>query len=57
MVHGQPEIQFNREVSALMVAFAYLPATIVVLRRPNAGELPAWLTIFSRAASPETRSA
>lgn len=35
LIHGQPEPQFNREVSALMVAFAYLPAMIVVLRRPN----------------------
>jgi hypothetical protein len=35
LIHGQPEAQFNREVSALMVAFAYLPAMIVVLRRPN----------------------
>jgi len=42
IVHGQPEVQFNREVSALMLAFAYLPATIVVLRRPNEGNAPAW---------------
>lgn len=48
MIHGQPEAQFNREVSALMVAFAYLPATIVVLRKPNEGGLPAWLTPFQR---------
>lgn len=43
LIHGQPEAQFNREVSSLMVAFAYLPATIAVLRKPNEGELPAWL--------------
>jgi hypothetical protein len=43
MIHGQPEVQFNREVSALMLAFAYLPATIAVLRRPNEGKPPAWL--------------
>ena len=42
IVHGQPEAQFNREVSMLMLAFAYLPATIVVLRRPNDGKPPAW---------------
>jgi hypothetical protein len=38
LIHGQPEAQFNREVSALMVAFAYLPAMIVVLRRPNTAD-------------------
>lgn len=43
IIHGQPEAQFNREVSSLMVAFAYLPATIAVLRKPNEGKLPAWL--------------
>ena len=42
LIHGQPEQQFNREVSNLMIAFAYLPATITVLRRPNEGRLPAW---------------
>ncbi|HZI99731.1 MAG TPA: hypothetical protein VFD22_03640, partial [Gemmatimonadaceae bacterium] len=42
LIHGQPETQFNREVSNLMIAFAYLPATIAVLRRPNEGKVPAW---------------
>lgn len=42
IIHGQPEAQFNREVSMLMLAFAYLPATIVVLRRRNEGKPPAW---------------
>jgi hypothetical protein len=27
----------------LMVAFLYLPALIMVLRRPNEGQLPAWI--------------
>jgi hypothetical protein len=45
MIHGQPEAQFNQEVSALMIAFAYLPATIVVLRKPNEGSLPALLAV------------
>ena len=43
LIHGQPEKQFNREVSNLMIAFAYLPATMMVLRRPNEGRLPAWV--------------
>ena len=47
IVHGQPEAAFNREVASLMVAFAYLPATIVVLRRPNEGSAPA-LVLFLR---------
>lgn len=42
LIHGQAEAQFNRDVSNLMIAFAYLPATIVVLRRPNDGKPPAW---------------
>lgn len=50
LIHGQPEAQFNREVSNLMIAFAYLPATIAVLRRPNEGKLPAWFP--SRYAGP-----
>jgi hypothetical protein len=50
MIHGQAEAVFNRQVSALMVAFAYLPATIVVLRRPNEGAVPAWLQVLRRGA-------
>jgi hypothetical protein len=38
LIHGQPEAQFNREVQALMVALAYLPAIMVVLRRPNTAD-------------------
>jgi hypothetical protein len=36
------EVEFNAQVGSLMVALLYLPATIVVLRRPNEGELPPW---------------
>lgn len=35
-------------VGAVMVATAYLPAVVVVLRRPNAGDLPAWLALVAR---------
>ena len=56
LIHGQPEAQFNREVSQLMVAFAYLPAAIVVLKRENNGSLPAWLRALSRIA-PRSRPA
>jgi hypothetical protein len=34
---------------AVMVATAYLPATFIVLRRPNEGTPPAWITIAARA--------
>jgi hypothetical protein len=33
---------------AVMIAFCFLPATIVVLRRPNVGPSPAWLAVFLR---------
>lgn len=34
---AQTELEFNAQVGALMVAFAYLPATLMVLRRANEG--------------------
>lgn len=34
---------FTRDVGAALVALVYLPALVMVLRRPNEGELPAWL--------------
>jgi hypothetical protein len=49
------------DTGAMMVAFCYLPALIVVLRKPNTGELPAWFAWLrlgkgsrgiQRAASP-----
>ncbi len=36
------EVEFNQQVGALMVALAYLPATIIVLRRPNENAIPPW---------------
>jgi hypothetical protein len=45
--------------SLMLMAASYIPATIIVLRRPNVGVLPAWLeilrrrTIGPRAAVPE----
>lgn len=33
---------------AVMIAFCFLPATIVVLRRSNTGPSPAWLSVFLR---------
>lgn len=45
------EIDFNRQVGALMVAVGYLPATILVLRRPNEGDLPPWMQRVGRSVS------
>jgi hypothetical protein len=42
------EVEFNAQMGALMLALIYLPATIVVLRRPNEGELPAWVRAIQR---------
>ena len=58
LIRGQPEAQFNAEVSSLMIAFAYLPAMIVVLRRANEGPMPGLFSLFRRgSASPRTRLA
>ncbi|HSK18064.1 MAG TPA: hypothetical protein VK912_02915 [Longimicrobiales bacterium] len=32
----------------LLIALMYLPATILILRRPNEGDLPAWLMLIRR---------
>ena len=40
---GRSELEINQQIGALMVAFGYLPAVIMVLRRPNEGELHPWL--------------
>lgn len=37
------EAEVQRTVGILMIAFAYLPATLFVLLRPNQGQLPPWL--------------
>lgn len=47
-----------RTVGTLSVALLYLPATIMVLRRPNEGQVPAWLTFLQiRTTSVESQSA
>jgi hypothetical protein len=43
LVFARNEVELNQQVGALIVAVAYLPAVIMVLRRPNKGELPLWL--------------
>jgi hypothetical protein len=39
------------DVGILMVVFVYLPALVIVLRRPNEGDLPAWMRMWSRKPS------
>lgn len=48
------ELDYNRQVAMLMIALIYLPATWMVLRRPNEGELPAFVRLLQRRdAQPE----
>lgn len=42
LVGWQANVAF-RDVGSLMIAFLYLPATLMVLRRPNEGPIPGWL--------------
>jgi hypothetical protein len=42
-----PVESFEAFQGSLMVATAYLPATLIVLRRPNEGAPPAWLSTTS----------
>ncbi|HEY8165702.1 MAG TPA: hypothetical protein VIF83_09140 [Gemmatimonadaceae bacterium] len=42
------EVEFNSQMGSLMVAICYLPATIMVLRRKNEGELPPWVLMLRR---------
>jgi hypothetical protein len=51
------EIRVNQDVGALIVALVYLPATIMVLRRPNEGRLPPWLAFISPSGADDKRSA
>ncbi len=44
--HG--DVAVNRVVGILMVAFVYLPATLLVLLRSNEGESPAFLSFLRR---------
>jgi hypothetical protein len=41
-------------IGTLIVFTAYLPATVLVLRRPNNGPLPAWLAMLVRPDHPAT---
>ena len=36
------ELEYNAQTGALLVAFAYLPSLVMVLRRPNEATLAAW---------------
>jgi hypothetical protein len=45
------DLQVNHDIGALIVAFVYLPATIMVLRRPNEGDLPRWLERLARSVT------
>jgi hypothetical protein len=48
------DVAANREIGILMVAFVYLPATLLVLWRPNSGAIPRWipgLSLKSRTMS------
>ena len=50
------EVEFFRQLGVTMIFAAYLPCLIMVLRRRNEGELPAWLAYgerIARAASPK----
>ena len=40
--------EFDRFAGAVLIATAYLPAVLVVLRRPNEGQMPAWLDFVAR---------
>ena len=42
------EVEHYRQIGTLMVLVIYLPATIMILRRPNTGERPVWLRFASR---------
>ena len=45
------EEQMDAQAGILMIALAYLPATIMVLRRPNEGPAPAWAWWIRRDGS------
>jgi hypothetical protein len=42
LVGNQPDVAYQ-DVGTLMIASVYLPATLLVLLRPNTGELPDWI--------------
>jgi hypothetical protein len=47
------DVQVNQDVGALIVAFVYLPAVIMVLRRRNEGDVPASLQELSGLIRPQ----
>ena len=47
------ELEYNAQIGALLVAFAYLPCLVMVLRRPNEGRLPAWPSL-TRVSVPKS---
>lgn len=51
LVGNQPGAAFH-DVGSLMIAFVYLPATLLVLRRPNSGKPPDWAALFRRRRAP-----
>lgn len=44
-----PNVVTSHNTGVLMNAFCYLPATLMVLRRPNEGEPPAWFSAWPRS--------
>jgi hypothetical protein len=48
LVSVQNEVEYNQQVGAMIVALAYLPAVLMVLRRPNHGESPTWIRWLPR---------
>lgn len=46
------EVEYNQQAAALIVALGYLPAVLMVLLRPNQGEIPWWL---KRIVQPKLR--
>jgi hypothetical protein len=51
---GSSASQFYAWVGAILVLSVYLPATAIVLRRPNRGPSPAWLKVFLRDKGPSS---
>ena len=55
LVGWQPDVPY-KYAGELIIAFLYLPATFLVLRRPNEGELPPWLRLKRGASAIESQS-
>jgi hypothetical protein len=53
LVGFAPNVPFQ-DVGTLMIAFVYLPATMLVVGRPNVGEAPEWITAVGRRRKVET---